>query len=273
VTARKRYQEYRSFTQLTTYMDCGEQYRLKYVEKHREQPAVWSVGGTAFHSCAEWFLSGQLEPTEDGIADAWAKAWDLALTEVTDRLPPGADPDPTTWRAASRGAETPDWWGWNGRKMVESFATWWAGSGLRVFGADHGDPALEQELLVELNGVPVRAIPDALVVDEHGQVDVLDYKSGNAAKLPGKDPFQLAVYAAAVEVGMGIKPTWGLFYGTRLAEAYPHDLTRWSVAQIGETFADFDTKELAGLYKPNPGSQCRFCGVRDHCTYKRGGGA
>jgi hypothetical protein len=62
VSERAGYRRYRSFSQLTTYLDCGEQYRLKYVEKHREQPAVWSVGGTAFHSCAEWFLPASWSP-------------------------------------------------------------------------------------------------------------------------------------------------------------------------------------------------------------------
>jgi hypothetical protein len=273
VTERQRYQEFRSFTQLTTYMECGEQYRLKYIERHREAPSVWSVGGTAFHTVAERYLRGEL----DGVEDAWALAWDEAYQDVLDRgMPPGADPDPYAWRAAARGKENPDWWRGQGPIMVRSFAQWWESSGLTVWTIpgvqpDSGDApelALERELLVTLGGVPVRAIPDALVVDEYGQIDVLDYKSGNASKLPGKDPFQLAVYSAAVEVGLGVKPTWGLFYGTRLAQAYPHDLTRFSAAQIGDTFADFDSKELAGIYKPNPGSQCRFCGVRDHCTYK-----
>jgi hypothetical protein len=264
VSERAGYRRYRSFSQLTTYLDCGEQYRLKYVERHREQPSVWTVGGTAFHSCAELFLRGDL--TVDRVENAWSVAWDLALDEVVTKLPEGADPDPGTWRAAARGTETPTWWSWHGPRMVVDFIDWWGGSKLTVL--DDDGPAVEQELLVTLGGVPVRAIPDALVVDEHGQVDVLDYKSGRADGVKRKDPFQLAVYSAAVEVGMGVKPTWGLFYGTRLAEAYPHDLTRWSAEQIGETFADFDAKELAGIYKPNPGPQCRFCGVRDHCTYK-----
>lgn len=267
MSERAGYQKYRSFTQLTTFLECGEQYRLKYIEKHREQPAVWSVGGTAFHTCAEWYLRGDLVG-EDRVANAWQLAWDLALQENVTKLPEGVDPDPRTWRAAARGTETTYWWQVQGPRMVLDFIEWWGKSGLRVYDWVDETPALETELLVQIGGVDVRAIPDALVVDEHGQLDVLDYKSGRSDGVAKKDPFQLAVYAAAVEVSLGLKPTWGLFYGTRRAQAYPHDLTRWSVQQIGDTFGDFDAKEIAGIYKPNPGTHCRFCGVRDHCQYK-----
>lgn len=266
------YQDRRSFTQLTTYLDCGEQYRLKYLDRVREVPAVWSIGGTAFHSCAEWLLKGDLDPAEEHISNAWEVAWQLAHAENAAKLPPGTDPDPETWRKAGRGAEGPKWWGWHGRKMVAQFVDWWTHSGLKVFDVvtDDGDvvPGIEHELLVTLGGVDVRAIPDALVLDEHGQLDVLDYKSGNARGVTTKDPFQLAVYSVAVEVALGVKPTFGLFYGTRMAQAYPHDLTRWTPDLIGEKFADFDAKERAGIYKPNPGKRCSYCGVRDSCTYK-----
>jgi hypothetical protein len=258
VSERTGYQLFRSFSQLDLYLTCGECYRLRYVERMREQPSVWSVGGTAFHSCAEWFLSGDLVDV-DRVPNAWDTAWQLAYDEACKKLPEGTDPDPNTWRAANRGAETPTWWRWHGIRFVTDFMAWWPKTGMTVFELPDGKPALEAELLVELGGVPVRAIPDALVVDEYGQLDVLDYKSGRADGVRKKDSFQLAVYAAAVEVGLGVRPTWGLFYGTRLVEAYPHDLTRWSSDQIGDYFADFDAKELAGIYKPNPGRHLGLC--------------
>lgn len=261
MTERAGYQRYRSFSQLDLFLTCGECYRLRYVEKMREQPSVWSVGGTAFHSCAEWILRGTLvDPAR--IDNAWDVAWQLAHEEACQRLPEGADTDPDTWRAAARGAETPTWWRWHGRKFVADFMDWWPKTGMKVYEDDAvpGRLVLEAELLVELGGVPVRAIPDAVVVDEYGQVDVLDYKSGRADGVKKKDPFQLAVYAAAIEVGLGVKPTWGLFYSTRMVEAYPHDLTKFTPDQIGEIFASFDERELAGIYKPNPRRHLGLCG-------------
>lgn len=277
MTERKRYQLHRSYSQLTTYLECGEQYRLKYIERIPEAPSVWSIGGTAFHTCAELILRGELDGHDPAaVVAAWAMAWDLAYKEVIDRpLPEGTDLDPDTWRKANRGTEDVTWWTWHGPRMVGDFTAWWDRSGLSVLTMRDdeqgvGVPLVEHEFLVKIGGVDVRAIPDALVVDEHGQLDVLDYKSGRADKLPGKDPYQLGVYAAAAEVGLGLRPTWGLFYGTRLAEAYPHNLDRVPLAKVADDFARFDAAELAGVYKPNPGQQCRFCGVRDHCDYKKG---
>jgi hypothetical protein len=266
VTERKGYQTYRSFTQLDQWLTCGECYRLKYVERVREAPSVWTVGGTAFHSCAEWLLRGDLDLADESSArtvDAWESAWLLAMNEAVTKLPEGADPNPATWRAANRGTETPFWWRMEGPRMVGDFAAWWRRSGLDVAVSPDGEVMVEHELLVELGGVPVRVIPDALVIDEHNQFDVLDYKSGNAEKLKRKDPYQLAVYAAGIEVGLGIKATWGLFYGTRAAEAYPHDLTRFTAEQIGEAFARFDADELAGNYKPNPGRHLGLCQTKE----------
>jgi hypothetical protein len=261
VTERQGYQKFRSFSQLDLYLTCGECYRLKYVEKAREQPSVWSVGGTAFHSCAEWFLGGDLTDVER-VPNAWDTAWQLAYEEACAKLPEGADPDVTTWRAARRGVETAAWWTYHGMRFVRDFMEWWPKTGFRVFEIEKlggTKPALEYELLVTLGGVPVRAIPDALIVDEHGQLDVLDYKSGKADGVKKKDPYQLAVYAAAAEVGLGIRPTWGLFYATRVVEAYPHDLSRIPLSRIEDDFGRFDERELAGIYKPNPGRHLGLC--------------
>lgn len=257
----------RSYSQLTTYMECGEAYRLKYVERHAEDPAVWSIGGTAFHTCAEWYLRGDLgpDPTDDRIRNAWQVAWDLAYQEVIARNPE-ADPDPRTWRAANRGKENVGWWTVEGPEMVTRFIEWRQGRGrllnvLELAGA----PALEARLEVELGGVPVVAIPDALVTDEHGQVNVLDYKSGRKAP---SSSLQLGVYRAATLAAFGVESTWGLYYMTRAGEVIPHDLNVWDPDHIGDLFARFDARERAGVYRPNPGPSCRFCGVREHCTYK-----
>lgn len=265
MTPRPRY---RSYSQLTTYLECPEQYRLKYIERIPEDPAVWNVGGVAFHTCAEWFLKGEIDPVSPfAVRDAWAAAWQLAYQEVIDRNP-DVDPDMSTWRSANRGKEDVDWWQGEGPRMVWAFIDWWRDAGLRVFQQDD-ELYLEHVFEVELGGVLVKAIPDALVIDEHGQVDILDYKSGRREPAGS---LQLGVYKAAVAEGLGLTATWGLYYMTRKAALAARDLTAWTPVNIGEMFADFDSREKAGHYPPKPGNHCRFCGVKPHCTYFQNGG-
>ncbi len=45
--------EYLSYSQFTTWLACGEQYRLTRMLQAEEQPAWYFAGGTAIHSAAD----------------------------------------------------------------------------------------------------------------------------------------------------------------------------------------------------------------------------
>jgi hypothetical protein len=252
----------RSYSAMTTYMECPRQYELKYVEHLRDEPAVWNIGGTAFHQCAEWYLTGDHTPGAfDFPQDAWNLAWHLAKEEVFERNP-DADPDVRNWRAANQGREHIDWWMREGPAMVERFIAWRAGPGASLTVADDG---VEHRFEVEFDGVPVVAIPDALVYDEYGQLNILDWKSG---RRPPKSTLQLAVYRAAVLYGRGEDAVWGHYYLTRKAVLLPHDLTVWQPEQIVGMFVDFDARVNAGWFDPKPGDACKFCpATTDQCQF------
>jgi hypothetical protein len=253
----------RSYTAMTVYMECPRQYQLKYVEKLRDDPAVWNVGGTAFHQCAEWYLTG--EPMYPSIEGAWLEAWSLAYQEVMQRNPE-ANPDMDTWRAANGGREHVAWWMKHGPIMVDDFIEWRKTKARDlVVLSDSERKYIEHRFEVELGGVPTVAIPDALVIDEHGQLNILDWKSGRRAPTGS---LQLGTYRAAVLAGLGMDAVWGHYYLTRKAVLLPYDLTVWTPEHIGGLFADFDARERAGDYRPKPGDACKFCpATRLHCTY------
>lgn len=244
----------RSYSRLSTWQECPQSYRLKYVERVPEEPSVWSVGGTAFHTVAEKLLRGDLGPTpgEAELFPVWLEAFRTAYEDVIGHHRFVGDPNMATWRAANRGTETSDWWVAEGFRMVTRFAEWrrTIGSTLTVFELD-GRPALESEIEVELGGVPVIAIPDALVVDELGFLDILDYKTGK----PPKKPTQLRFYAAVLAARYDLHATWGLYYMARPVQLLPHLINR-DHSELIDQLVEFDARERAGDYDLQPGQKC-----------------
>jgi putative RecB family exonuclease len=257
----------RSYSQLSLYRTCPEQYRLKYIERLPEDPSVWTVAGTTFHSFAELYLRGDLgeQPSPERIRNVWDVYWQLAEKDVRER--DGRDLPPVEqWRAADRGKENATWWRSAGPEMCEDFVDWRLGIGKDLFVLDMDDQLLlEHRMEVELGGVPVVAIPDAVVVDEHGQANILDYKSGRRAP---KDSLQLHVYATALREAFGIEATWGLYYMTRAQSAVPYYLQRWSAEQIHQMFTDLQAGIDAEAFDPKPGPDCRVCPFKKNgCRY------
>lgn len=253
----------RSYSQLDVYQGCPRLYHHKYVERAPELPSWWTLGGTSFHTCAEWYLTGRPGfDTLDGIRDHWRSAWELAYTEAAERNPLVLTTPPAKWRGANRGAEDELWWQSQGPRMVERLVEFWTtrAGGLQVLHDDQG-PMIERRISTTLGGVEVIAIPDLVVVDEHGQVNVVDWKSGK----PPKGNLQLHVYRTAIQEEHGYEAAWGLYYMSRAGQFLPTALDRWTHQEIGAMFADFDLRERSGDYTPTPGDACRFCPIKKTC--------
>lgn len=243
----------RSYSRLDTWQQCPAAYKAKYVDKLPEEPSVWSVGGTAFHTVAEHILLGQVDPLDETqLWPAWLEAFETAYEDVVNHPRFAGDLDMATWRAADRGREGRGWWLSEGYRMVTRFGKWrtTTGAGLQVLELD-GRPALEAELEVELGGVPVIAIPDWLAVDEHGQVCVVDHKTGK----PPKKPTQLHFYKAVLAQKYGLAAVWGLYYMARPGQLIATELP-WHDDAVVEALVEFDERERAGDYDLRPGQQC-----------------
>jgi len=255
----------RSYSRLDLWQQCPQAYKAKYVDKLPEEPSVWSVGGTAFHTVAEQYLRGDLgpEPDEALLFRTWLEAWRGAYEDVVNHPRFVGDPDMRTWRAANRGTEDQDWWVAEGLRMVERFVRWkqTTGRDLRVY--DDGRPMLERHIEVELGGVPVILIPDAVVVDEHGQVGILDYKTGK----PPKKPTQLHFYAAGL-AEVDVFATWGLYYMARPGQLLATELPFWHDGVVDDLL-EFDERERAGDYDLQPGQECLAYRCPTHPRSKR----
>jgi hypothetical protein len=151
----------------------------------------------------------------------------------------------------SKGKETLEWWVKAGLKFCEDYAVWRDQSDLQIFW--DGDTALiEAELMPILNGVPVKMFADRIMVDQHGQLLVVDLKTGSKEIASS---LQLGVYKVGVEKLLGVTIEWGAYYMARKgALDNPLPLGHWTEDRIGSMFAAFDRQERAGEYLPNIGS-------------------
>lgn len=268
--------DYRSYSQLTEFMKCGESYRLSRRVGIKEAPSVWLPGGTAFHNTTEHIdhdtlLNGSIEQT-------WLREWHTAIEDQLNRLKgddglwsvslPPEWSDPSKWRAAAKGKEDLAWWAKAGLDMANNYAIWREQSNLQVYW--HGDtPLIEADLMPILAGVPVKMFPDRIMVDQHGQLIVVDLKTGSK---PIKSSLQLGVYKVGVEKLLGVSVEWGAFYMARKGQLDPPmKLDQWTEDRIGTLFAVFDKQERAGEYLPNIGTHCDYmCGVKQYCVFQGG---
>jgi hypothetical protein len=260
---------YRSYSQLDQWMTCGEQYRLARRVGIKEKPSVWLPGGTAFHTTSEHIDHDSL--IDGSIERTWEVEFDKAIeAQVASHLGHAEWSDPANWRAAGKGKEDIAWWRKKGSEWCHAYAQWRETSDLQIF--EHGDTAMiETELMPILDGVPVKMFPDRIMVDKHGQLLVVDLKTGQPSNLSASG-FQFGVYKVGVEKLTGMAIEWGAYYAARNgALTPPIPIGHWTEERIGRMFATFDRQERAGEYLPNIGQHCKYmCSFKAHCVYQGG---
>jgi hypothetical protein len=172
--------------------------------------------------------------------------------------------DPATWRAANRGKEDHHWWYVNGPVMCDKYVAWRESSGLQLI--EHG---VEVAMMPNLSGVMVKMFADRVFVDKHGQVLVVDLKTGSSEQ---PSSLQLGVYKVGLEKLTGLVAEWGAFYNARKGELYPPlRLDQWTEERVGRLFLTFDTMERQDIYLPSIGQHCKYmCSVKQWCVYQGG---
>ena len=252
---------YRSYSQLTEWMKCGESFRLTRRVGVKEKPSVWLPGGTAFHNTTERYDLDSLHGMS--ITSVWHEELQAAIEEQINNAPVEFQ-DPSTWRVAGRGKETLDWWREKGPEWCEAYVRWREASDLQLV-----ENGVEAELMPQLSGVLVKMYPDRVFVDKHGQALIVDLKTGSSEQ---PSSLQLGVYRVGVAKLTGLDAEWGAFYSARKGALEPPvRLDQWTEERIGALFATFDEQERAGQYLPNIGSHCKYmCSVKQWCVYQGG---
>lgn len=243
--------EHLSNSSLSTWLRCGEAFKLERIDGHRS-PKGWAMlAGLAIHSATEALDKGE----ETVVQKAWDKAWAYQLSTLEANEQPRAGGKVSKeWPNKEDGA----FWTHHGPKHVQTWINW------RDEKIDEGWDiiGIETPFEVELEGVKVVGHIDRILVDPHGQQAVLDLKSG---MLP-QSPVQLAVYAVGMELaGLG-RPTFGGYFLTRSGKCELNMLDRYSPELVGSWFASVARGIESEIFVPQPNNLCGVCGVRSHCS-------
>lgn len=264
-----------SYSALSTYLECGEKYRLSRVERVPRAPAYWFPGGTAVHYGCEVYDLAILDGDAQDVATAKAiKAFHDKFNEeiiLAAEAAPGMD-----FRAGGKATkanpnkEDGVWWRNDGPVQVKQYCEWReAHSLLEIWHTPDGQPAVELAFDMPMDDYSpaVRGYIDRVFVNTAtGDLIVVDIKTGS--RIPA-DFTQLAIYATAVEVQFGVRPQFGCYYMSRKREmTTPMDLSRFNATMLGQWFAKAREGIERNIFIPHLTSMCGTCEVADFCYAK-----
>lgn len=252
---------HRSVSQYTTYVKCGEAYRLERRTEAPQRPAAWLVQGTAVHAAVEAYeLSYQEMSTADAV-DIFNATYDAGIEGLAV-----GEPDMDRWltgNARVKGGTDVARRALVGAQQVADYIARMPERLMAVWEPMPDYLAIELPFEIELGPVRVKGFIDQVLEAPDGRLFVRDLKTGT--KLP-ETPFQLGVYSLALEQLYGERATHGDFWMFKNDAATPaYDLSYYTRERVTRWFVEMDRAESAGIYLPNPGDHCRVCDVSEWC--------
>lgn len=256
---------YLSHSSLSSYLKCGEQFRLERVAGAPQGTAWYLVGGSAVHRASEMLDKGE----QADLYEAWRMAWVECYRDDID----AKGINPLDVRAGGRASkewpnkENADWWQHHGPIMLQQYVAWRDArfaEGWQWLALPDGSPAVELGINLELGGVLVKGFIDRVMVTDSGELIVVDLKTGSHTPA---STLQLAIYALGVEHHLGVLPILGGYYMARKAElSGPSSLLHYTPELVGRWFSQVRQGIEAELFVPQPSSLCGSCTVRPYCT-------
>ena len=233
-----------------TFEQCPRRWRMRYVDRLPDPPGEAALAGSFAHRVLELFM--QRAP-EDRTVEA-AKV--IARDEWPDVE---ADPD---FVALGYDADAAKQFRWKSWLAIEGL---WALEDPKTVEVR----ATEQDLEVELGGVPFRGIVDRL--DEEGDgLIVTDYKSGKAPSPRYRRGRldQVLLYAAAVQAATGEMPVRArlLYLGQRpVGIDVNQGESDTVVEKLAGTWSAINTACADDSFEPRTGPLCGWCPYVDRC--------
>ena len=257
---------YLSWSRLSKYNNCGEQYRLTYVQGVPSEPSGAAIAGRAMHDAIR----------DAEASESWADPEDMftmqfAFNEYfTQYIDEAGGPDACRWggtkdKVTGKGNEDYNWWI---RYAGPLFCTRYGS--VRLDDEEKGCRLVdaEFEVGVTVEGRHVVGYIDSLMVNADGEAVVRDWKTGRQV-----DPYQLGVYSWMLEhsernITADIGHI-GYLRGNDLSKQLKiYDIRAWREL-VPRMLADLVKGVETDLFPLRPSPFCVACGVRAHCDYGR----
>lgn len=266
--------EHRSVSQVSSFAQCGEAFRLSRVAKVPSRPAAWFSHGTAYHFAIEEWENSRRTLKLATLESLFKDMYQGEIAKLKERWPDEGD-----WLTGGRKK------GFQDIEDREAIGLWQINDYMG-FAEAHKDEwrilpmgdgvATEVRFEIELGGVKVVGFIDQIRQWRDGSLEPADLKTGSST--PGST-MQLGVYALAIEANMGVRPQTGVFVkagrpatargAEKPTKDLKHSLEEWTPELLGDLFKDMDRMDKLGLFLPNPQDGCeRTCTVAEHCRIK-----
>lgn len=162
--------------------------------------------------------------------------------------------------------EGPDWWAHHGPRFVESWVNWRNASGLDIWTAPDGQPAIELEVVAERPQPygSVLSVIDRVMVDDEGNLYIIDLKSGS---MTPAWPRQIALNNLGLFETYGVHARYGGFWSARKGGVDPmHDLRLYDDEWLWEQVRMARDIRDRQNFLAQPTNLCMSsCSVRDFC--------
>ena len=233
-------------------------FQYQAIDRLEQPPTIWTVKGTLVHAALEGLFTAPPELRTEVLA--------------LERLREAATDDAFIGELAALGLE-----GASATEFVDDAATL-VGNYFALedpVTVDAVGVELRLETTLEIGGgleaVPLRGIIDRLDRDEHGDLIVVDYKTGRAPG-PGRERSKLAgveTYALLCERVLGVRPVAVRLLYLRAPLIVERAVAPATVARqerrAVEVWRAIAKAHAFGSFRPNPGPLCNYCAFADRC--------
>jgi putative RecB family exonuclease len=255
---------YVSWSQLSTYAQCGWKYKSNYRDHVPQEPQGPFLGGRAIHDAIEW-AEPQGYWREDGMVE-WVMA--DARRRFEEMVEEDGGPANIRWGGRKDRDGNPGedyrWWHFNLGLMSKN---WAATRRLdQINGMQMVEGSTEFALSVTLpSGTLLKVRIDAAMLETaDGALVVRDWKAG---RIGGAEVKQLGIYGWALHEGPGWDVTLGEFgYLRRAGELQRHNIGHL-VEFVPAWFEKYAAGIEHGIFPVEPNVFCSSCPVRHYCPH------